>query len=81
MSRVFEERAAEEYGKGNIVLGFFFDVVKKPSPPWPCGPSDYIGQTYGSATPTRWWRGAPAREVMAGVFAVRPGCRAAWEAR
>jgi pyruvate dehydrogenase E1 component alpha subunit len=70
LSRAFEERAAEEYTKGNIV-GFLHlypgeeavgaGIINA------AGPSDYIVSTYrehGHAL----MRGTPAREVMAELF-------------
>jgi pyruvate dehydrogenase E1 component alpha subunit len=70
LSRVFEERAAEEYGKGNIV-GFLHlypgeeavaaGVINA------AGPSDYIVSTYREHAHALV-RGVPARQVMAELF-------------
>ena len=70
LSRVFEERAAEEYGKGNIV-GFLHlypgeeavgaGVINA------AGPSDYIVSTYREHAHALV-RGTPARNVMAELF-------------
>jgi len=70
LSRVFEERAAEEYGKGNIV-GFLHlypgeeavaaGVINA------AGPSDYIVSTYREHAHALV-RGVPARAVMAELF-------------
>src|SRR5579864_2671053 len=70
LSRIFEERAAEEYGKGNIV-GFLHlypgeeavaaGVINA------AGPSDYIVSTYREHAHALV-RGVPAREVMAELF-------------
>ncbi len=70
LSRTFEERAAEEYSKGNIV-GFLHlypgeeavaaGVINA------AGPSDYIVSTYREHAHALV-RGTPAREVMAELF-------------
>ncbi|HUI95848.1 MAG TPA: thiamine pyrophosphate-dependent enzyme [Xanthobacteraceae bacterium] len=70
LSRAFEERAAEEYSKGNIV-GFLHlypgeeavaaGVINA------AGPSDYIVSTYREHAHALV-RGTPAREVMAELF-------------
>jgi pyruvate dehydrogenase E1 component alpha subunit len=70
LSRVFEERAAEEYGKGNIV-GFLHlypgeeavgaGVINA------AGPSDYIVSAYREHAHALL-RGTPARNVMAELF-------------
>jgi len=70
LSRAFEERAAEEYGKGNIV-GFLHlypgeeavaaGVINA------AGPSDYIVSTYREHAHALV-RGTPARDVMAELF-------------
>jgi pyruvate dehydrogenase E1 component alpha subunit len=70
LSRVFEERAAQEYGKGNIV-GFLHlypgeeavgaGVINA------AGPSDYIVSTYREHAHALV-RGTPARSVMAELF-------------
>jgi pyruvate dehydrogenase E1 component alpha subunit len=70
LSRVFEERAAEEYSKGNIV-GFLHlypgeeavgaGVINA------AGPSDYIVSTYREHAHALV-RGTPARNVMAELF-------------
>jgi pyruvate dehydrogenase E1 component alpha subunit len=70
LSRSFEERAAEEYGKGNIV-GFLHlypgeeavgaGVINA------AGPSDYIVSTYREHAHALM-RGTPARNVMAELF-------------
>jgi pyruvate dehydrogenase E1 component alpha subunit len=70
LSRIFEERAAEEYGKGNIV-GFLHlypgeeavaaGVINA------AGPADYIVSTYREHAHALV-RGVPARQVMAELF-------------
>ena len=70
LSRVFEERAAEEYGKGNIA-GFLHlypgeeavgaGVINA------AGPADYIVSTYREHAHALV-RGTPARNVMAELF-------------
>jgi len=75
LSRVFEERAAEEYGKGNIV-GFLHlypgeeavgaGVINA------AGPSDYIVSTYREHAHALV-RGTPARNVMAELFGKAEG--------
>ena len=70
LSRAFEERAAEEYSKGNIV-GFLHlypgeeavaaGVINA------TGPSDYIVSNYREHAHALV-RGTPAREVMAELF-------------
>ena len=70
LSRVFEERAAEEYGKGNIV-GFLHlypgeeavgaGVINA------AGPADYIVSAYREHAHALV-RGTPARNVMAELF-------------
>jgi pyruvate dehydrogenase E1 component alpha subunit len=70
LARSFEERAAEEYGKGNIV-GFLHlypgeeavgaGVINA------AGPSDYIVSTYREHAHALM-RGTPARKVMAELF-------------
>jgi TPP-dependent pyruvate/acetoin dehydrogenase alpha subunit len=78
LSRTFEERAAEEYSKGNII-GFLHlypgeeavaaGVINA------AGPSDYIVSTYREHAHALV-RGTPAREVMAEgpsfVFLAKP---------
>ena len=70
LSRVFEERAAEEYTKGNIV-GFLHlypgeeavgaGVINA------IGPGDYVVSTYREHAHALM-RGTPARNVMAELF-------------
>jgi len=70
LSRIFEERAAEEYSKGNIV-GFLHlypgeeavaaGVINA------AGPADYIVSTYREHAHALV-RGTPARQVMAELF-------------
>jgi len=76
LSRVFEERAAEEYGKGNIV-GFLHlypgeeavgaGVINA------AGPSDYIVSAYREHAHALV-RGTPPRNVMAELFGRVDGC-------
>jgi pyruvate dehydrogenase E1 component alpha subunit len=70
LSRVFEERAAEEYTKGNIV-GFLHlypgEEAVRAGVFNAATPSDYIVSTYREHAHALV-RGVPARDVMAELF-------------
>ncbi len=76
LARAFEERAAEEYSKGNIA-GFLHlypgEEAVAVGVLHACGPADYIVSTYREHVHALV-RGIPANLIMAELFGKRDGC-------
>ncbi len=76
LARAFEERAAEEYSKGNIA-GFLHlypgEEAVAVGVLHAAGPADYIVSTYREHVHALV-RGTPAKQIMAELFGKKDGC-------